>query len=72
MLAVATVAFTLDGLDPALFRYVVVFCAGLALGGITVWALCARELRESREAVQRLDDILTAAREARAAAKGPK
>ena len=70
MFAVATVAYVLDGFDPAMFRYVAVLVVGLALGGVTVWALCARELRDSREAVQRLDDILTAgAAKARAAAE---
>lgn len=67
ILAVATAALTMDGIDPAVLRYVVVLLAGFALGCVLQWSLYYREIRENREAVKRLDDILTAAREARTA-----
>jgi hypothetical protein len=65
-----TASVALDGFDPDLLRYVIVLFVGLALGGATVWAACARELQEHRDAVARLAAILEAAREARATAKG--
>jgi len=64
-LAVATAVLTIDGIDPAVLRYVVVLLAGFALGAVTAWAVYSRELREHRDAARRLGDILEAAREAR-------